>query len=491
MAVLLLAATVRVLLFQRFPIFLTADSPDFLGAAEGIASEFDFFSGSFRDWRLPGYPIFLALVSWLVPWTSSWLVAVQKLLGLATTAAAMESGRRVAGLPGMLCLGLFVGLHPGYLLQEHMVMSESLFVFLLWVVVLCVFAVLERGPKASFGWGAALGLTVAATLLVRSNGVFVCLPVLAIVWAARVWRDLGDGPFGDGPFCEEAESRWAGTLRAVRRSLPFVAGAGLALAVVWGAWIVRNQIYLGTPKPFTDNTHRSRIVYLAQHDLLRTDLPEMAGYEFDPDEWSTAYDIMLHQLPEGEEERTARRIVAEQIGAQRSDYLREAWRGGVHFLGLPVSDLASGCSSMRGWFAHLLLQQPALEASNRSKLARSSLRFDRFGRQGRVLRAWKRAGLLYLDVGRAVVTLAFLASVALWLARLPARPGRPGRRRNTSNDVLVAAWSTGLGLVVIVHALLLADHDRYAVPFDGLFLLVAVAAVAASLGRAGGSETAP
>src|SRR3954447_3854113 len=118
----------RALVTRDFPLLLTGDSWDFLGAANAIARDLDFSSPGvgLRDCRTPGYPTFLAIVSPLTRMRSDRIVMAQTALGLAGVVLGWGIGKALRSPLASEGLAVFLGLNPVILLNEHALMSEGL-----------------------------------------------------------------------------------------------------------------------------------------------------------------------------------------------------------------------------------------------------------------------------------------------------------------------------------------------------------------------------
>jgi hypothetical protein len=170
---LALALIVRLGLYQHLPIFMTQDSgPYLLAGADTLQGE-GLFADSLGDWRLPGYPLFLALTWPLTHFNSQLIVLMQIGLGLGAVLLGVVIGRLLQSRLVSEALVLFLGLDPVYLLNEHTIMSESLFLVEMLAVSSLVLLCL-RG-LVGFLEGLALGVVTAICLLTRSNSFFfVC-----------------------------------------------------------------------------------------------------------------------------------------------------------------------------------------------------------------------------------------------------------------------------------------------------------------------------
>jgi hypothetical protein len=145
--------------------------------------------------RMAGYPFFLRILRYTVP-ELRFVVVVQHVLGLMTGVLLYAAVRRVTGgrwLPTVPAA--FVLLSGDYLLLEHSVLTESLYMFLVsGGLCTAIFAATSSRPPRS---GVRLGLlalsaaSLGAAWAVRSVGL--PLIVAAAVWVFAVcgpgWRD--------------------------------------------------------------------------------------------------------------------------------------------------------------------------------------------------------------------------------------------------------------------------------------------------------------
>jgi len=446
-AVLVSAVLARVVLYLRFPILLTNDSPDYLLAGERIAAELDFMNAGLRDWRLPGYPLFLALAQWLAEWRSTSVVAVQSLGGVLCVGFGIAAGRFLGLRLGSVVLGAFLALHPVYLLSEHLVMTEALFILLLWSVATVGIAALRDRPE--FLPGLLLGALLSWCVLTRANGLFFCVPVVAgLIGLSRIER---------------------GAWRARLASLaPFAFGILLAVTVLVGLWAYRNDLFLGRPRPFTNNFQRALLIYQAQHDFIDPELPEIRRFGFDPATPSeSAYRLVEELAASGSiaAEAVARRIVREQVRERKRDYLQQVGYSLLHYSGFRVPTRTPGRSDMTYWFHRYAGHFPLVHTHNLGLARRSGLEYVAVGRGGRVLRWWSAAGTWHLNAGRGLLSSVFALAVAV----LGLTGGlRPTDRAGTA----LLALTLGLLSAAAAHAVMLADYDRFAMPFDGFQVLV-------------------
>lgn len=456
-ALIAAAVLVRFLLFQRFPIFFTNDTPDYLRAGELIADELDFLSPHLRDWRAPGYPVFLALLKWTTQWSSASIVVAQKIGGALCVVLGLVSGGSLGWRLGSVLLGGFLAFHPVYLLSEHMAMSEAFFTLLIWVfLTLCVVAL-----GRDLGWlrGLILGTASSACILTRAPGLFFCLPALLGVMLFFLVKGPG-----------ELRARFS-------RLGSFVSGVLLAAAVTVGPWSYRNYLVFGEFSPITNNVQRTLLGYLSLHKVIDPELREIR--ELPPEAKAdprTQSAELIYRLGAGAEaEKNAGRIVGQQLRERKWEYLAEVFFSLRNYLGLPVPARTPGSSDVTFWFQWYVGKVRLTHRQNASLMSHLSLTYVEMGREGRLLEIWRSAGEHYLDWGRPALTIVFGLSIIVYLVS----GGFRLERRDQAAVVLVVV---GFLSVAVCHAILLSDKERYAIPWEGLQAFVIVG-VGEHLGR--------
>jgi 4-amino-4-deoxy-L-arabinose transferase-like glycosyltransferase len=169
--------------------------------------------------RPPGYPFVLAAVAKVVDGSQRNFQYAGCLLGVATIVFIGLLARRLAGdTVGLLAAGL-AAVYPAFLAIDASVMSESLYLPLVVVFLLLVYAALDR-PSVSL-W-IAVGAVAGLCALTRGDAL-VLAPVVVVpaLWSLRT--------------------------RLPRRRVLFglvALGAGI---VVVAPWLIRNQRELGSP----------------------------------------------------------------------------------------------------------------------------------------------------------------------------------------------------------------------------------------------------
>jgi 4-amino-4-deoxy-L-arabinose transferase-like glycosyltransferase len=175
--------------------------------------------------RVPGYPLFLAVVSpGIHDFDSFYMVAKasQWLLDLVTGLLIFFLGLRIAGRTAALVATAAVMAHPLLVWLSNAVLSETLATTVdTAAIALLVAAADARLARPRAHRAAALaGVALGAAVLVRTDGLLL-LPALALV--PRLRRD---------------------TLRSWLR--PLLTSLGL-FALTLAPWAVRNQVQLGKP----------------------------------------------------------------------------------------------------------------------------------------------------------------------------------------------------------------------------------------------------
>src|SRR6266550_63632 len=141
--------------------------------------------------RMAGYPFALRIERYVFP-DLSFVVVLQHVLGLATALLLYLSVRRVTGgrwLP-LIPAGLVL-LSGDYLLLEHSILTETLYLFLVTASISAViFGLTARTQRASLALLGVGGLSLGAAATVRSVGLPVVIYVAGwlFITMRRVWR---------------------------------------------------------------------------------------------------------------------------------------------------------------------------------------------------------------------------------------------------------------------------------------------------------------
>jgi hypothetical protein len=200
----------------------------------------------------PGYAFALAPLYWLTDSDERAGKALNAVAGALTVLPIFYIGRRLdpsegdtdvrsrsAGERVGLLAALLFALSPSLVFWTSSLFSETLFTFFVAsTLAVAIWAGERRSMSAYF----ATGLLLAATALVRSQGLVLAAPVLVALIAPVV----ADGRAAAAGLRAGA---WSLLAVSVRPALAMIAGIALLLA----PWTARNQIAMGRPYLINDN----------------------------------------------------------------------------------------------------------------------------------------------------------------------------------------------------------------------------------------------
>jgi len=176
-------------------------------------------------WRTPGYPLFLAAVMLIAGPSPVTLIVVQQGLSILNVLLLFQIARRLMSSRRASVAALLFLFEPYHLLYSTWLMSTTLFVTLL---LLTWYACLRARRRPNWTWFGLVGVLSGALVLVRPVGILV--PVVILAWIVKL-------TFWPRPARGEAR----GTVAAWLGALSFA----VALALVVGSWLVRNQVVAG------------------------------------------------------------------------------------------------------------------------------------------------------------------------------------------------------------------------------------------------------
>ena len=249
------------------------------------------FTGKPTAYYPPGYPWFLGVVAWgarhnpIVRDTVHLAGYVQAVLGATTVAAVAVIGRRVASAGAGIVAALLVALYPNLIFHSAALLSETLCIALLCASLAALWWRPAGVPLARWQI-AAFAVTFALGVMVRP----ISLPVLIVI---VVWH-------------------WFATHD--RRQVLVLAGASVAaLAVVIGAWTIRNAVRMHAFIPMSTNTGDNLCIGHGPHAT--------GGFRIDPE--CTGKRTIL-EGPRGEvaHDKEARSKAWKEIG---QSWTREPW----------------------------------------------------------------------------------------------------------------------------------------------------------------------
>jgi 4-amino-4-deoxy-L-arabinose transferase-like glycosyltransferase len=173
--------------------------------------------------RGPAYPYLLGFTYTLSGESTTAGRLLNAVLGALTVALIFALGSRIWGFPVGLVAAFFAAVFPPLVLLSRDLVSESLFLPLELLAVLCMLNFRRAGGSAS--WAAATGVALGAAILTRNTGLALVIPVA-----------IGLAPAGIGP--------WAKRLRG-----PAIGLACALLAMT--PWLVRDAVEFDRFVPVT------------------------------------------------------------------------------------------------------------------------------------------------------------------------------------------------------------------------------------------------
>jgi 4-amino-4-deoxy-L-arabinose transferase-like glycosyltransferase len=228
----------------RLPLIAVSGSVSYAGdTAEYMQLADQITRGHFAtDYRMPGYPLFIAFVDLLPGDRAGAVVTIQHLIGVAVVAAIVYFGSRWLGRAAAVTAGLLAAITPVMLGLEHMLQPD--FLFATWMLAGSILLVLALSPpRPSVSLLLATAAALAAATYVK--------PVGAAAIAGVVLGAL------------------AGT-RSLRQTA--LAGAVVAgmMALLLVPWAARNEIAHGH---FTLSTQGGQTLFKRVFDVDRRPIP--------------------------------------------------------------------------------------------------------------------------------------------------------------------------------------------------------------------------
>jgi hypothetical protein len=264
----LVALIIRVLLAAAATPVFSSDARDYRVLAENLAAgrgymqvyegETEAFRGfTFRAFRSPGYPVFLAGLHSVFGWNDYAYLLPNIVADLVTQVCFLLIAGRLFGAGAALFVQVLLALHVLWTLNP---MTESLYTALFAsLALLLVFGL----PLRTWGGALGFGLIAAAALFVRP--VTICV-FAALAWQV-LWRRLRPRSGRAAAFSpRSAAALEAGeSLSAGARGAPRAASRGMLREVLLlglallpsvasvSAWAMRNDRLFGEPVLFTTN----------------------------------------------------------------------------------------------------------------------------------------------------------------------------------------------------------------------------------------------
>jgi hypothetical protein len=242
--------------------------------------------------------------------------------------------------------------------------------------------------------------------------------------------------------------------------------------MIVGAWTWRNNRVVGLTTPFTANTNRNLLIYLAQHNLIDLSLPHIRRWPagFDPERPVTIYDFVQTFGPDSvQAEQLAGQFVREQLGYQPGRYGQEVAASLLHWAGFPVTTSAAlGRDDVFSWFAYVVSDVAYLDSINAAyDFDPARIDFTYISRnEDTWLTQWLSiAGRIYLAHGRWLLFSLLTVLTLIYLIHFYQSDW-------SVTETVIRLFGPIYLLTWLLHALVLADYDRFAVPFDWLLVLL-------------------
>jgi len=448
------AISLRVILYLYLPVFVTADSWDYVLAARDLGDRIDFFSAGLRDWRTPGYPILLAFVyRFSQSLQSNHIVAIQVALGVMAMLLGGKAGVLAGSRVTAIGMAIFLAINPVYLLFEHAVMTETLSIVSVSGYMVAVLWASKRRERPVLG-GLAVGALFSLCILTRSNLLLFCMIGITCVplswYACRQRRTTG----------------------GIRHAWRFFAAVVLTAVVLVGPWLVRNGSAYGD---FTllKSINRNLLVYKSMYDPVDLDLPKIRAITEKLGTQDLNYDWLarltsVYGPVQGEV--IARDLWWEQIDAHPDRYAVDVIQSVLGFAGFYYNQ-AGDLTALHHWFSDYLVNVPLLDANNLALDGYQGFRYiSSLEHNGQLLEVWSETGLLYLRIVRPAVNTALVLALIIYLWRfLRSKPLTVKQR-----DVILLVFATAYASSAFLHILTLAVNDRFVSSYDliAVFLLL-------------------
>ena len=167
----------------------------------------------------PGYTFFLAGLYWLFgPHVAiGWIANI--VLGTLTCVAVYIAGCLILSQRAGAVAGLLLAVFPGHIFFSSLLLSETLFTFLVVVAMTLTLLVARQGRDTGMARLILLGVVVGAAALVRGQGLFLLIAA-ALFW----WLSTAD---------------W-------RRALRWAAVVGVTSLAVIVPWSIRNYVAMNS-----------------------------------------------------------------------------------------------------------------------------------------------------------------------------------------------------------------------------------------------------
>ncbi len=454
--ILLLAGIWRGLAFLSIPLIFTTDgTTHFATAMRLIPFSYDVW---FQAWITPAYAVFLRSIMLVGGVHPLPIIFVQSVLGLLSVLVYYKIAERVADRNVAIIIGLYIGLHPGLVVLEHFLLTETLALFLQGCALLLSLIVLHSTPpKESPLWSLAAGLLWAIAALVR--------PVLLIMFViVTLW--------GGGISVMRLFQRNHQSFLLTLRSTALIGFCGL---LIMSPWLVNNLV-MHRKIGLTGISNIGRLVFaLREGFMLPSDSPELLALVPDMPQicksnpegcgWDAVQAVRAQGKSEYQIDDWAQDLLNRYTETHPGRFVQSVFRTALEQTGL-----INGRWHEVDDYVLIFADKPELYISNM-----------------KVYVGWdERLGALVQPERFGLARKPVIQSYHLWDWRFPLIPmlfllGLPWAQR-----------TTGLGLITLVTlagmlslTFLLAPVDRYLILLEPLLLLVGLAGCQNLLGGSG------
>ncbi len=457
-AIVIIAIGIRIYLFYIFPIFITNDSGDYLAATRDIFYHMNFYSNGLRDVRLPGYPVLLTLTYQLTEMQSNRIVLLQTCIGILCVIFGFLIGYLLQSHLIAEVLALFLSINPIYLLFEHTLMTETLFLFEILAFLISVLICFYW--KLNWYTGALLGFAFATCTLTRLNGLLFCMVMIMGIFIL---------------------------ILAQKRALPnqvifkqtsdkdifyFITAFSLILILIIGPWLWRNKNLYNSLSIY-NFSNRNLVIYKSFHGQIDNSLPilKKINNELNIEEvnWDWLWRFSrAYSTPESE--RIARGILLEQIINHPTNHLEDILSSFECFGGY-CKTLSGNRGAVRYWFLYII-NNPSLlhETNTKSWISTSNPDFNYVENEyiSPILELWSNAGIFYLLYIRPFLLILYFVLVSLYIVYLF------GNKGDTFDLHLIFIFLLSMGYLftILLHSLTLSAADRFASIFDVILIIV-------------------
>jgi 4-amino-4-deoxy-L-arabinose transferase-like glycosyltransferase len=237
-------------------------------------------------YTMPGYPMFLSLVYWILggkPWPLKAIRLIQMILSLGLIIVAYYFGKFLYNKWAGVVNAFIMALYPANIFAPQMVLTECLSTVLMVTSMYFLLMSIRRGweEKRKYIEGLAGGFTLAASFAIR--------PLL-----------LALTPFLLGYFVVDYFVRKPKP--SLKRLLQILAVVFAPFVILWSVWTIRNAVQFGHLIPLTTSSNNPKLLGLDYERKYVGNMFTIKGNEYEVNkqwgEWaSAAFWQNMHERP--------------------------------------------------------------------------------------------------------------------------------------------------------------------------------------------------